>query len=86
MEEEKNMRNEEKEYYVFSRAKRGDDLMFIGSVDADTDNLAKVYANFTYDEEDWYEMFVVNKEDFLQVGLSESVMNYETRVKGAKIE
>lgn len=73
------------EYYVFTRIKRGDDLLFIGSVDAETDNLAKIYANYTYDEEDWFEMFVVKKDNFLNVLLTEGVMNYEERVKGAEL-
>lgn len=76
------MNNGKHEYYVFTRINRGDDLMFIGSVDADSDNLAKIYANFTYDEENWYEMFVVRKDHFLQVPLSDGVMNYESRIKG----
>ncbi|AGT33052.1 hypothetical protein M493_14060 [Geobacillus genomosp. 3] len=78
------MNNEKHEYYVFARINRGDDLMFIGSVDADSDSLAKIYANFTYDEEDWFEMFVVKKENFLPVSLSDGVMNYESRIKGAE--
>lgn len=73
------------EYYVFTRIKRGDDLLFIGSVDAETDNLAKIFANYTYDEEDWFEMFVVRKDNFLNVQLTEGVMNYEERVKGAEL-
>ncbi|MFC0560735.1 hypothetical protein [Halalkalibacter alkalisediminis] len=79
------MNNEKQEYYVFTRIKRGDELLFIGSVDADSDNLAKVFANYTYDEEDWFEMFVVRKNHFLKVALSEGVMNYESRVKGAEV-
>lgn len=74
------------EYYVFTRIKRGDDLIFIGSVDADSDHLAKIYASYTYDEEDWFEMFVVQKDHFLKVALSEGVMNYESRVKGAEVQ
>jgi hypothetical protein len=69
-------------YYVFTRIKRGDDLTFVGSLDADDDNLAKIYANYIYDEEDWFEMFVVQKENFLGVPLSDGAMNYESRVKG----
>ncbi|ARK29749.1 hypothetical protein [Halalkalibacter krulwichiae] len=79
------MTNNKKEYFVFTRIKRGDELLFIGSVDADTDNLAKAYANYTYDEEDWFEMYVVQKEHFLKVALSQGVMNYESRVKGAEV-
>jgi|GEM_PF-925537 len=78
------MNSEKHEYYVFVRINRGDDLVFIGSVDADSDSLAKIYANFTYDEEDWFDMFVVKKENFLRVALSDGVMNYESRIKGAE--
>ncbi|MFC4765865.1 hypothetical protein [Effusibacillus consociatus] len=49
------------EYDVFTRIKRGDDLVHVGTVEAETDELAQVYATFTYDEEDWAEMCVVRR-------------------------
>ncbi|KMY52716.1 MULTISPECIES: hypothetical protein [Bacillaceae] len=46
---------------VFTRIKRGDNLVHIGTIDAETAELAKVYAAYTYDEEDWVEMCVVER-------------------------
>ncbi|MUG69357.1 MULTISPECIES: hypothetical protein [Paenibacillus] len=54
---------QKKEYNVFTRIKRGDDLVMVGTVAAETDQLAKVYATFVYDEEDWVEMCVVPREE-----------------------
>lgn len=39
-------------YDIFARINRGDNLMHIGTVEAENSELAKVYATFTYDEED----------------------------------
>lgn len=50
------------EFDVFARLKRGDDLIHIGTVEAETEDLAKVYATFTYDEEDWVEMCVIRRD------------------------
>jgi 1,2-phenylacetyl-CoA epoxidase PaaB subunit len=50
------------EFDVFARIKRGDDLIHIGTVKAETEELAKVYATFTYDEEDWVEMCVIRRD------------------------
>ncbi len=55
------------EYEVFARIKRGDLLAHIGTVEAPTDELAKVYAAYTYDEEDWFEMKVVPRKSFVSV-------------------
>ena len=52
-------------YEVFARIKAGDDLINVGSVDAPSDRLAKVYAYRTYDEEDWDRLAVVRREDLL---------------------
>ncbi|BDG47704.1 MULTISPECIES: hypothetical protein [Parageobacillus] len=52
---------------VFARAKRGDHLMYIGTVEAENKELAKIYASFTYDEEDWSEMVVVDREQLVWV-------------------
>ncbi|ASS90720.1 MAG: hypothetical protein C6W58_11730 [Bacillaceae bacterium] len=48
-------------YDIFARINRGDNLMHIGTVEAENSELAKVYATFTYDEEDWTEMVVVER-------------------------
>ncbi|MET1178424.1 MULTISPECIES: hypothetical protein [Peribacillus] len=53
------------EYDVFSRINRGDDLMHIGTVEADNDELARVYARYVYDEEKWVEMFIVKRENMI---------------------
>lgn len=58
----KNCESQKCEYDVFTRIKRGDDLIMIGTVSAETEDLAKVYANFIYDEEDWAEMCVVRRD------------------------
>lgn len=49
-------------YDVFSRIKRGDELVHIGTVEAESEELAKIYANYVYDEEKWVEMFVVKRK------------------------
>lgn len=53
------------EYDVFSRINRGDDLKHIGTVEADNDELARVYACYIYDEEKWVEMFIVKRENMI---------------------
>ncbi|MFJ7469310.1 hypothetical protein [Peribacillus frigoritolerans] len=53
------------EYDVFSRINRGDDLMHIGTVEANNDDLARVYARYIYDEEKWLEMFIVRRENMI---------------------
>ena len=53
------------EYDVFSRINRGDDLMHIGTVEANNDDLARVYARYIYDEEKWVEMFIVKRENMI---------------------
>ncbi|WP_336864552.1 hypothetical protein [Peribacillus frigoritolerans] len=53
------------EYDVFSRINRGDDLMHIGTVEANNDDLARVYASYIYDEEKWLEMFIVKRENMI---------------------
>ncbi|MGE6718324.1 hypothetical protein ACQKGD_13250 [Peribacillus frigoritolerans] len=53
------------EYDVFSRINRGDDLMHIGTVEANNDDLARVYARYIYDEEKWLEMFIVKRENMI---------------------
>ncbi|MBD8005861.1 hypothetical protein H9631_12310 [Bacillus sp. Sa1BUA2] len=53
--------NEKLTFDIFTRIKRGDDLVQIGTVEAESPKLAKVYAVFIYDEEDWTEMCVVER-------------------------
>lgn len=51
------------EYEVFTRINRGDDLMHVGTVEAQTDEMAQVYATFIYNEEDWAEMCLVRRDN-----------------------
>ncbi len=57
----------ERAYELFTRHKRGDDLIHRGTVRAPSDRLAKIYAKFTYDEEGWVEMYVVRREHLLPI-------------------
>lgn len=54
-------------YEVFARKSRGDALRHIGALDAPGDDLAKVYAQATYDEERWFDMWVVPRDRFVEV-------------------
>ena len=54
-------------YHVFTRVSAGDDLMHVGTVQADSDRLARIYAHRTYDEEDWDFIGVVREENLIEV-------------------
>ncbi len=54
-------------YEVFARKSRGDRLQHIGSVSAPDDELARVYAHATYDEEKWFDMWLTPRDRFLEV-------------------
>jgi 1,2-phenylacetyl-CoA epoxidase PaaB subunit len=54
-------------YEVFARKSRGEPLRHIGNLNAPDDDLARVYAFNTYDEEKWFDMFVVARERFIEV-------------------
>ena len=54
-------------YEIFARKTRGEPLRHIGNLNAPDDELAKVYAFSTYDEEKWFDMFVAPRERFLEV-------------------
>ncbi|MDQ2056208.1 MULTISPECIES: phenylacetic acid degradation PaaB family protein [unclassified Halobellus] len=54
-------------YHVFTRHRAGDDMIHAGTVQADSDRLARIYAHRTYDEEDWEFMGVVREEHLLEV-------------------
>lgn len=56
-----------REYEVFGRIKRGDLLAHIGTVEAPSDELAKVYAAYTYDEEDWFELIAVPRSSMIKI-------------------
>lgn len=55
-------------YHVFTRLNAGDDIIHVGTVQADSDRLAKLYAHETFDEEDWQLMAVVADGNLLEVG------------------
>jgi 1,2-phenylacetyl-CoA epoxidase PaaB subunit len=61
-------------YEVFARKSRGDALRHIGAINASDDELAKVYAYQTYDEERWFDMYVVPRNRFVEV-FSTAVVN-----------
>ena len=54
-------------YEIFARKSRGEPLRHIGNLNAPDDELAKVYAFNTYDEEKWFDMYVTPRERFLEV-------------------
>ena len=61
-------------YEVFARKSRGDALRHIGAINASDDELAKVYAYQTYDEERWFDMYVVPRDRFVEV-FSTAIVN-----------
>jgi 1,2-phenylacetyl-CoA epoxidase PaaB subunit len=54
-------------YEVFARKSRGEPLRHIGNLNAPDDDLARVYAFNTYDEEKWFDMRIVARDHFLEV-------------------
>lgn len=58
-------------YEVFARKERGDALRHIGYLNAPDDELARVYAWRTYDEENWFEMCVVPRNAIIAVNRDE---------------
>lgn len=54
-------------YDVFARKSRGDPLHHVGYLEAPGDELARVYAWRTYDEENWFEMCVVRRSAIIPV-------------------
>jgi 1,2-phenylacetyl-CoA epoxidase PaaB subunit len=57
----------QKVYEVFARKTRGEPLRHIGNLNAPDDELARVYAYDTYDEEKWFDMWVVARTEFHEV-------------------
>ena len=68
-------------YDVFARKSRGDPLRHIGYVDAWDDELARVYAWTTYDEENWFEMCVIPRSAIIPVNRTDGP--FAARAKGA---
>jgi 1,2-phenylacetyl-CoA epoxidase PaaB subunit len=54
-------------YEVFARKARGEPLRHIGNLNAPDLDLARVYAFNTYDEEKWFDMWVVARSDLAEV-------------------
>ncbi|HKJ92790.1 MAG TPA: hypothetical protein VJ957_06460 [Longimicrobiales bacterium] len=54
-------------YEVFARKDRGEPLRHIGNLNAQDDALAAVYAFNTYDEERWFDMWVVPRDRMVAV-------------------
>jgi len=54
-------------YEVFARKTRGEPLRHIGNVNAPDDELARVYAFTTYDEEKWFDMWVTPRTRLVEV-------------------
>ncbi len=65
-------------YEVFARKTRDQPLHHIGFLNAMGDDLARVYAWKTYDEQNWFEMCVVRRTALLPVNQTES--HYADRV------
>ena len=63
------------EYLLFTRINRGDDLILVGSLNAESDELARGYALHIYNEEDWVEMQIVPKEALITIRLPEPLFN-----------
>jgi 1,2-phenylacetyl-CoA epoxidase PaaB subunit len=74
---------EETVYDVFARKNRGEPLHHVGYLNALDDELARVYAWKTYDEESWFEMCVVRREDIIPVNLKEGPFVQAHRRGGA---
>lgn len=54
-------------FEVFARKARGEPLRHIGNLNAPDDQFARVYAYNTYDEEKWFDMWVVPRDRLLEV-------------------
>jgi 1,2-phenylacetyl-CoA epoxidase PaaB subunit len=54
-------------YEVFARKSRGESLRHIGNLSAPDAELARVYAFSKYDEEKWFDMWVLPRDHFFEV-------------------
>ncbi|HYW10682.1 MAG TPA: hypothetical protein VE871_01965 [Longimicrobium sp.] len=59
-------------YEVFARKGRGEPLRHIGFINAPDDELARVYAWKTYDEQNWDEMCLVPRAAIVPLDRGES--------------
>jgi 1,2-phenylacetyl-CoA epoxidase PaaB subunit len=69
-------------YEVFARKTREEPLRHIGVLNAPGDELARVFAWRTYDEQNWFEMCVVRREALLAVNRSERRSLHEVSGEG----
>ncbi len=74
----------EASYEVFARKKRGEPLRHIGCIDAPGDELARVYAWKTYDEENWFEMCVVPRSAVIPVNRADGIWGKGGRSGGGR--
>lgn len=54
-------------FEVFARKSRGEPIRHIGNLNAPDASLASVYAFNTYDEEKWFDLWVVARDDLHEV-------------------
>jgi 1,2-phenylacetyl-CoA epoxidase PaaB subunit len=54
-------------FEVFARKSRGEALRHVGNLNAPDVELARVYAFNTYDEERWFDMYVVPRDHIQEV-------------------
>ena len=54
-------------YEVFARKRRDDELRHVGFVNALDPELARVAASTTYDEQNWFEMYIVPRAAMVAV-------------------
>jgi 1,2-phenylacetyl-CoA epoxidase PaaB subunit len=54
-------------FEVFARKSRGEALRHIGNLNAPDAELARVYAFNTYDEEKWFDLWVVARSELHEV-------------------
>ncbi|MBW3535132.1 MAG: hypothetical protein KY453_07940 [Gemmatimonadetes bacterium] len=70
-------------YDVFARKNRGEPLHHIGYLHALDDEMARVYAWKTYDEENWFEMCVVPRAAIIPVNRDDGPFAAGRRAVGA---
>lgn len=59
-------------FEVFARKDRADRFQHVGTVQAPSPELARVYAWQTYDEQKWFEMAVAARDAFVNVNRNEA--------------
>lgn len=72
-------------YEVFARKTRDEPLRHIGYINALNNELARVCAWKTYDEQNWFEMCVVPRAQILPVNLTDSQFSADVPVSAAEM-